>query len=117
MRPTVPPRVAQYISEKYVQLRQAHKIQEENDKSYTYTSARTLLAVLRLSQALARLRFGSEVAQEDVDEALRLMDKSKESLRDADDEDSFEPQEALPVCTCRFRLFSLPQRNALLPHG
>lgn len=63
-----------------------HKIQEEENKTYGYTSARTLLGVLRLAQALSRLRFSDEVSQDDVDEALRLMTKSKESLRDDDDE-------------------------------
>jgi len=33
-----------------------------------------------LSQALARLRFSNEVVQDDVDEALRLIEASKESL-------------------------------------
>jgi len=33
-----------------------------------------------LVQALARLRFSTEVAQSDVDEALRLMQMSKSSL-------------------------------------
>jgi len=36
--------------------------------------------VLRLSQALARLRFSNEVVNEDVDEALRLIEVSKASL-------------------------------------
>jgi len=38
--------------------------------------------VLRLAQALARLRFAAAVLHADVDEALRLMEASKESLRD-----------------------------------
>ena len=42
--------------------------------------------MLRLAQALARLRFAAAVLHADVDEALRLMEASKESLRD-DEED------------------------------
>jgi DNA replication licensing factor MCM7 len=42
--------------------------------------------VLRLAQALARLRFAASVLHADVDEALRLMEASKESLRDDDGE-------------------------------
>lgn len=42
--------------------------------------------MLRLAQALARLRFAAAVLQADVDEALRLMEASKESLRDDDGE-------------------------------
>ena len=48
--------------------------------STTYTTARTLLSILRLSQALARLRFQEDVIQEDVDEAVRLMEASSRSL-------------------------------------
>ncbi|KAG9012555.1 Mcm2-7 hexameric complex component [Tulasnella sp. 427] len=85
-RPVVPQNVSAYVVEQYVRLRQVHKIQEEENKTYGYTSARTLLGVLRLAQALARLRFSDQVSQDDVDEALRLMAKSKESLRDDDEE-------------------------------
>ena len=71
----------------YVRLRKISKDEEEQNKSHTYTSARTLLGVLRLAQALARLRISDTVAHADVDEALRLMDVSKESLQeDADKE-------------------------------
>jgi DNA replication licensing factor MCM7 len=38
------------------------------------------LSILRISIALARLRFSETVAQSDVDEALRLMQMSKYSL-------------------------------------
>ena len=65
-----------------MRLRKQHKDKEAQNKSHTYTSARTLLGVLRLSQALARLRFAPAVEEGDVDEALRLMEKSKESLED-----------------------------------
>jgi DNA replication licensing factor MCM7 len=79
-RPTVPAAVSAYIVESYVRLRKLSKDEEKEHKSHTYTSARTLLGVLRLAQALARLRFADDVSMEDVDEALRLMEKSKESL-------------------------------------
>ena len=79
-RPTVPRHIASYVVESYVKLRKASKDESENRKAHTYTSARTLLGVLRLAQALARLRFANTVEQADVDEALRLMETSKESL-------------------------------------
>jgi DNA replication licensing factor MCM7 len=56
-------------------------------KSHVYTTARTLLGVLRLAQAHARLRFSPEVEIIDVDEALRLMEASKESLYEDNDTD------------------------------
>lgn len=76
----------------YVRLRKQSKEQEKENKAYTYTSARTLLGVLRLSQALARLRLADTVVIPDVDEALRLMEVSKESLKD-DDEREREPDQ------------------------
>lgn len=51
-----------------------------NEKDKTFTSPRNLLAVLRLSTALARLRLVGEVAQADVQEAIRLMEMSKQSI-------------------------------------
>jgi len=47
-----------------------------------YTTARTLLSILRLSEALARLRWADQVVEDDVNEALRLMKMSKVSLED-----------------------------------
>lgn len=83
-RPTVPQEVSEYMVGAYVRMRQQQKRDEGGKKHFTHTSPRTLLGVLRLSQALARLRFSAEVVSEDVDEALRLVEVSKESLyRDA----------------------------------
>lgn len=79
-RPTVPDRVSNYLVGSYVRLRQDHKKEEGSKKQFTHTTPRTLLGVLRLSQALARLRFSNEVVTEDVDEALRLIEVSKSSL-------------------------------------
>ena len=53
----------------------------ESDHSYMYITPRTLLGIIRLSQALAKLNFREEVTQDDVDESLRLMDFSFRSLR------------------------------------
>ena len=80
VRPIVPPAMSEYIVSSYVQMRKQQKEDEAEEKNYAYVSARTLLAVLRLSQALARLRMDVTVGQGDVDEALRLMDVSKSSL-------------------------------------
>ncbi|CAA7271618.1 unnamed protein product [Cyclocybe aegerita] len=84
-RPTVPREVSTYVVDSYVRLRKLSKDEEEQSKSHTYTSARTLLGILRLAQALARLRCSDVVVHSDVDEALRLMECSKESLQDEED--------------------------------
>ncbi|KAG6916652.1 hypothetical protein DXG01_005938 [Tephrocybe rancida] len=89
-RPTVPPRVSSYVVDSYVRLRKVGKEEEEQNKSHSYTSARTLLGILRLAQALARLRWADVVEREDVDEALRLMSCSKESLQEDTDKE-YEP--------------------------
>jgi DNA replication licensing factor MCM7 len=51
-------------------------------EEFTYTTARSLLGILRLSSALARLRFDHQVKQSDVEEAMRLMHVSKISLHE-----------------------------------
>jgi DNA replication licensing factor MCM7 len=79
-RPTIPTSVSAYLTGAYVRLRQQQKRDENSKKHFTHVSPRTLLGVMRLAQALARLRFASEVVNEDVDEALRLIDVSKASL-------------------------------------
>ncbi|RNC31541.1 putative minichromosome maintenance (MCM) complex subunit, partial [Trypanosoma cruzi] len=48
-------------------------------------TARTLLSIIRLSQACARLRFSERVAEADVREAGRLLDCSKISLQERAD--------------------------------
>ena len=46
-----------------------------------YITPRTLLGIIRLSMALAKLNFREEVLHQDIDESLRLMDYSFKSLR------------------------------------
>ncbi|KAG9249899.1 DNA replication licensing factor mcm7 [Emericellopsis atlantica] len=79
-RPTVPESVSEYMIKTYVRMRDQQQRAEKKGKQFTHTTPRTLLGVVRLSQALARLRFSNEVQQDDVDEALRLIEASKESL-------------------------------------
>ncbi|KAK0484021.1 MCM2/3/5 family-domain-containing protein [Armillaria novae-zelandiae] len=93
IRPTVSAQVSKHVVDSYVRLRKMSKADEAQNKSHTYTSARTLLGILRLSQALARLRTSSIVDYSDVDEALRLMECSKESLYE-DDEQEREPDKS-----------------------
>jgi len=76
--PTVPRGVADYIVNAYVAMR--NDVDQSILRDLQYTSARTLLGIIRLSTALARLRFAEVVEEGDVDEALRLIDVSKASL-------------------------------------
>ncbi|KAF1568210.1 UNVERIFIED_CONTAM: DNA replication licensing factor MCM7, partial [Eudyptes robustus] len=75
-QPVVPEALADYITAAYVEMRK----EAWASKDTTYTSARTLLGILRLATALARLRLVDVVEKEDVNEAMRLMEMSKDSL-------------------------------------
>nr|XP_041568194.1 DNA replication licensing factor MCM7 [Taeniopygia guttata] len=72
--PRLPEALGEFLTAAYVELRR------ERGRGL-YTSARTLLAVLRLSTALARLRLGAVVEKDDVTEALRLLEAARDSLR------------------------------------
>merc|ERR1712088_928277 len=74
--PIVPEELTDYIVGAYCEMRKAAR----NNMDGTFTSARTLLAILRLATALARLRTVNTVEKEDVNEAMRLMEMSKDSL-------------------------------------
>lgn len=78
--PVIPHELHNYIVAKYVEKR---KIQREgvDEQSYMYVTPRTLLAIIRLAQAMAKLNWRNEVKQFDVDEAIKLMDFSIRSLR------------------------------------
>ena len=70
--PIIPENLSRYLEEAYVEMRSTNK-----DETIT---PRSLLAILRLSMALAKLRFADTVSRDDIDEALRLVKASKESL-------------------------------------
>jgi DNA replication licensing factor MCM7 len=74
--PTIPNDLTDYIVNAYVELRRDAR----NNRDMTFTSARNLLGILRLSTALARLRLADHVEKSDVAEALRLLEMSKDSL-------------------------------------
>merc|ERR1712058_105114 len=82
--PVIPPELSNFIVGSYCELRKEARM-EENKYSTTFTSARTLLAILRLSTALARLRLVDVVEKADVNEAMRLMEMSKDSLKQKQD--------------------------------
>ncbi|KAJ9052149.1 DNA replication licensing factor MCM7 [Entomophthora muscae] len=83
---TVPSSVVDYIVGSYVEIRQKQSLDPEGAKGGAVT-ARSLLAIIRLSQALARLRFSTVVSSNDVQEALRLLDMTKASLESSRNQD------------------------------
>nr|XP_022912267.1 DNA replication licensing factor Mcm7-like [Onthophagus taurus] len=74
--PTIPAELTEFLVSAYVELRK----EARNSRDMTFTSARNLLGILRLSTALARLRLSDVVEKDDVNEAIRLMAMSKDSL-------------------------------------
>jgi len=74
--PAVPKSLTEQFTAAYVELRK--ETRRSHDK--TFTSARTLLSIMRLATALARLRLADLVSKEDVNEAMRLMEMSKDTL-------------------------------------
>jgi len=98
--PSVPDELGEQIVNTYVALRE----EARNNKDATFTSARTLLAILRLSTSLARLRLSDVVEQADIIEACRLMEMSKESLR-SDPEQKKRPKNPVDeMYRCLLRL-------------
>ena len=85
--PVIPQDLHNYIVARYVEKRKFQREGKE-EVSYMYITPRTLLAILRISQAMAKFNFRNEVHQEDVDVAIKLMDcsfKTLENLQDGGD--------------------------------
>ncbi|GMG37426.1 unnamed protein product [Ambrosiozyma monospora] len=99
-RPTISQQVSDYVVQSYIKMRKESKANENSNKYFSHTTPRTLLGVLRLSQALARIRFSNEVVIPDVDEALRLVSVAKQSLTQ---DEEFEKYEEPPMS----RVFNL----------
>jgi DNA replication licensing factor MCM7 len=77
VEPYVPAELTGFIVEAYVSLRAQDA---ETPRDQMVMTARQLLSILRLSQALARLKFYEAVTSEEVEEAMRLTHISKASL-------------------------------------
>jgi len=67
-KPFIPQDLTEHIISDYISLRQ-----EKSDNRKSFCTARSLLGILRLSQALARIHFRDHVTKEDVEEAQRLL--------------------------------------------
>jgi DNA replication licensing factor MCM7 len=62
----------------YVKMRTAQT--DEKRVGYMYITPRTLLGIIRLSQALARINFRNEVDMLDINESIRLIEASRSSI-------------------------------------
>ncbi|KAJ5172585.1 DNA replication licensing factor MCM7 [Penicillium capsulatum] len=103
-RPVVPSSVSDYMVGAYVAMRKRQKKDEARKQQFSHVTPRTLLGIVRLSQALARLRFSEEVVREDVDEALRLIEVSKASLfNDGESGADHTPSSKIYTLICTLR--------------
>lgn len=84
-RPVVPKEVGDHVVQLYIRMRKEAQRNEGSVKKFAHITPRTLLGILRISQALARIRFDNVVRPTDVDEALRLLQVSKSSMDSSDD--------------------------------
>jgi DNA replication licensing factor MCM7 len=82
--PSVPPELRDYIVEAYVDIRSRDKQRALERNSSATTTARQLLSILRLAEAHAKLNFSTVVRQDNVDEAIRLIQMSKASVLESD---------------------------------
>ncbi|ELP87124.1 protein PROLIFERA, putative [Entamoeba invadens IP1] len=76
INPVVPKELTEYLVDCYANKRQKTK----NKKDDIIITPRSLLGIIRLSQSLARIRFSQEVSSGDVDEALTLINASREAI-------------------------------------
>lgn len=77
--PVVPAELATEVVAQYANLRTTER-DTDADSRKSYTTPRMLLAMLRMSQAIARLQFKDHVERGDFLEAMRLMQASKETV-------------------------------------
>merc|ERR1712217_109893 len=77
--PYIPVDLTEWLATIYAEIR----INEyQDDMSTSYTTPRTLLSIIRISQAIARLELRNVVTSQDIEESLRLIHLSKASLND-----------------------------------
>jgi DNA replication licensing factor MCM7 len=94
IEPVIPKDIHNFIVSSYVDQKKKISSRESYQKSNHYITPRTLLGMIRISQSLAKLRQSEAVSQEDVEEALRMLESArytvdKEQSSDAKMNDQF----------------------------
>jgi DNA replication licensing factor MCM7 len=112
-RPVVSKEISEYVVSVYVQMRQQYKKDVQDQKQHGHVTPRTLLGILRMSQALARMRFSNEVNIDDVEEALRLTQVCKKSLSGHKDDAYIDASISSGVYNIIRSLFNSNKTNSL----
>lgn len=87
-QPLVPEDLTEQLVEMYIEIRMRKRVDDGVGKGDSlFTSPRSLLAIIRLSTALARLRLAEVVEKRDVEEAMYLYNCCRESIEGAVSED------------------------------
>jgi DNA replication licensing factor MCM7 len=117
LTPIVPSNLIDYITGAYVSLR----LGDLSTPDSTMTTARTLLAILRLASALAKINLRESVNSGDVDEAMRLLQVSRSSIdihRVSQQNSRHRDLEASPTTRCYRAICELAlDPNCLLSSG
>jgi DNA replication licensing factor MCM7 len=87
LTPVIPKEIHNFIVMSYVERKKKSKETSHYNSDNSYITPRTLLGIIRISQALAKVRWSSVVGQEDVEEALRLLESSRSSVEKERTED------------------------------
>lgn len=80
--PTVPERLSHSLVNIYLNIRAQGRAKLDTDT--LFTSPRSLLAIIRLSTAFARLRLANEVNEDDIAAAIEIYNCSRASIEDID---------------------------------
>ncbi len=82
--PKIPYHLHTYMVEQYVKKRK-EEFTKDIKEGHQYITPRSLLAIIRLSQSLAKLQLSYEVSQGDIEEAIRLIESSRDSVNSVND--------------------------------
>jgi DNA replication licensing factor MCM7 len=88
LEPSIPKDLHNFIVQSYVDRKKKAKECTGTGSDSGYITPRTLLGTIRIAQALAKLRHSNSVRQEDVEEALRLLEESRNSVEKDTSEDA-----------------------------
>ena len=81
---TLDAKVHELISQYYIEMRKEQSVVEREKQNYI--TPRSLLGIIRLAQAHARLRLSRVVQEVDIQEAIRLIEAAQSSVNEDDDD-------------------------------